>query len=430
MSESATTPELSDAAKLLAWAQLTRLNELYTKLAESNAFYQRKFAEAGITGPFDSLADFSARMPFTTKEELVSDQEAHPPFGSNLTYALEQYTRYCATSGTTGRPLHVLDTPGSWDWMRANWKRGLTEARLLPSDRVYFAFSFGPFLGFWTSFDAASGGPALCVPGGGASSLGRLKAMQRVGATVLMATPTYALRLAEVAAEKDVDLCSIPLRKIIVAGEPGGSLPAVRALLSSQWNGAEVIDHHGMTEVGPVTFQRAGEPTWLRVMQERYYAEILDPETNQPVAEGEVGELILTPLGRSAYPLLRYRTRDLVRKRLDPRSPDSAVGLILDGGILGRTDNMIIVRGVNLYPSAIEQVIRETEGIAEFLVHLRRDSTMDDLTLHIEPMPETDGNATAKLLAERLEQAFALRINVEVKDSLPRYEMKAHRWAT
>lgn len=428
MSDSAATSEPSDAAKLLAWAQLTRLNDLYEKLAKSNAFYERKFAEANITGSFESLVDFTSRMPFTTKEELVADQEAHPPFGSNLTFALDKYTRYCATSGTTGTPLQVLDTPDSWNWMLANWKRGLTEARILPSDRLYFAFSFGPFLGFWTSFDAASGGPGLCVPGGGASSLSRLKTMQRVGATVLMATPTYALRLAEVAAEKDFDLSTIPLRKIIVAGEPGGCLPAVRELLSLRWNGAEVIDHHGMTEVGPVTFQRAGEPTWLRIMQERYLAEILDPESNEPVADGEVGELILTPLGRSAYPLLRYRTRDLVRKRLDPRSPDSAVGLILDGGILGRTDNMIIVRGVNLYPSAIEQVIRETPDIAEFLVHLRRDGTLDDLTLHIEPSPETDGAATAKLLAERLEQAFALRINVEVKDSLPRYEMKAQRW--
>ncbi len=430
MSESAASPKPSDAAKLLAWAQLTRLNDLVAKLIASNAFYQRKFEDAGITGPFESLADFTARMPFTTKEELVADQEAQPPFGTNLTYPLNTYTRYCATSGTTGTPLQVLDTSGSWDWMLANWKRGLTEAKILPNDRLYFAFSFGPFLGFWTSFDAASGGPGLCIPGGGASSHSRLKAMQRVGATVLMATPTYALRLAEVAAEKNFDLSSIPLRKIIVAGEPGGCLPAVRELLSSKWNGATVIDHHGMTEVGPVTFQRAGEPTWLRVMQERYVAEILDPETNQPVAEGEVGELILTPLGRSAYPLLRYRTRDLVRKRLDPRAPDSAVGLILDGGILGRTDNMIIVRGVNLYPSAIEQVVRETPDIAEFLVHLRRDGTLDDLTLHIEPSPNTDGAATAKLLADRLEQAFALRINVEVKDSLPRYEMKAQRWAT
>ncbi|MEM1058926.1 MAG: AMP-binding protein [Verrucomicrobiota bacterium] len=423
------TDDASPAAKLLEWAQLTRLNDLTARLRESNPFYQAKFRAAGIDGPFASMADFAARMPFTTKEELVADQAAHPPFGSNRTDPAEKYTRFCATSGTTGDPVLITDTPGSWNWMLANWKRCLEEAGVTAADRLYFAFSFGPFLGFWTAFEAATGGPGLCIPGGGLSSYARLQAMERTGATVLLCTPTYALRLAEVAGEKGLNLERLAVRTIMVAGEPGGCLPAVRGMIRTLWHGAEVIDHHGMTEVGPVTFQRPGEPRWLRVMQERYFAEILDPETGQPVADGQVGELVLTPLGRTAWPLLRYRTRDLVRKRLDPEAPESAVGLILDGGILGRSDDMIIVRGVNIYPSALEEVVRGVPGVAEFLVHLRRDGTLDDLSLEVEPKPGIDGAGTVRTLQERLESAFSLRINVRLaSEALPRYEMKAKRW--
>ena len=253
-------------------------------------------------------------MPFTTKAELAADQAAHPPYGSNLTHPIEHYSRFCQTSGTTARPLVILDTAESWDWLLGNWAQIYRAAGLAAGDRIYFAFSFGPFLGFWTAFEAAAKLGFLCLPGGGLGSAARLRAMIEQRATVLCCTPTYALHLAEVAGAERIDLSASAVRKIIVAGEPGGSVPEVRAKIGAAWNGARVIDHYGMTEVGPVAFQDADAEGVLRVIEDSYFAEVIEPASGVAVAPGTVGELVLTTLGRSACPLLRYRTGDLVKR--------------------------------------------------------------------------------------------------------------------
>ena len=201
-----------------------------------------------------SLEDFVARCPFTTKQELVVDQRDHPVFGTNLTYPLERYCRYHQTSGSTGTPVRWLDTPESWTWAVGNWERLYRAAGVTMADHIFFAFSFGPFLGFWTAFEAGTRIGCLCLPGGGLNSLARLRMILDVGATVLCCTPTYALRLAEVAAEEKVDLSKSKVRLVMVAGESGGSNPAMRERLAKAWNGATIFDHHGMTEVGPVSF--------------------------------------------------------------------------------------------------------------------------------------------------------------------------------
>ncbi len=180
--------------------QLEQLRSLLAELFPGNEFYSSKLNAAGITFDVASLEDFSARFPFTTKADLVEDQRAHPPFGSNLTYPLARYTRYHQTSGTTGAPLRWLDTPESWEWMLESWTEILRAAGAQPADRVYFAFSFGPFIGFWLAFESAARLGCLCLPGGGLSSAARLRAILDNGATILCCTPTYAIRLAEVAA--------------------------------------------------------------------------------------------------------------------------------------------------------------------------------------------------------------------------------------
>src|SRR5262249_37894170 len=152
-----------------------------------------------------SLADFKARVPFTVKQELVADQAACPPFGTNLTYPLDQYTRFSQTSGTSGAPLRWLDTTATWSWMVDNWVDVFRVSGVGSQDRVFFAFSFGPFLGFWTAFEAAGRLGCLCIPGGGLSSSARLRSMLDNQATVLCCTPTYALRLAEIAAQDGID---------------------------------------------------------------------------------------------------------------------------------------------------------------------------------------------------------------------------------
>lgn len=213
----------------IAAQQLGQLRRLLADILPRNAFYQAKCA--GLDPAVASLEDFSRRFPFTTKDELAADQRAHPPYGSNLTFPIAAYSRFHQTSGTSSAPLRWLDTPESWNWMTENWKEVYRAAGVGAGNRVYFAFSFGPFIGFWLAFAAARELRCLCLPGGGLGSAARLRAILDNQADVLCCTPTYALRLAEVAAKEKINLHDSAVRRIIVAGEPGGSLPAARRRL-------------------------------------------------------------------------------------------------------------------------------------------------------------------------------------------------------
>jgi phenylacetate-CoA ligase len=425
------------ARAAIASSQLEQLRRLLAALAPTNSFYNKKFSRAGITASVRSLDEYSEKFPFTTKQELAEDQSAQPPYGTNLTFPLDRYTRFHQTSGTTGSPLRWLDTPESWNGMVESWTVILRAAGATSGDRVFFAFSFGPFIGFWLAYEAAQRLGCLCLPGGGLGSAARLRVIMENDATILCCTPTYALRLAEVAAEEKIDLRTARLRTIIVAGEPGGSIPAVRARLKELWNGARVFDHHGMTETGPVTHECPQHPGVLHVLEPAYYAEVIDPVSARPVPPGERGELVLTTLGRTGSPLLRYRTGDLVK----PIHPPSTIHhqpckcgrhtLALEGGILGRTDDMIIVRGVNVFPSAVENIIRACGDVAEYQVTVSDARSLTELSVEIEPTPDcSDPSAVAKRLEKSFEDAFALRVPVKAAraGALPRFEMKAKRW--
>lgn len=410
-------------------AQLEQLRSLVAELIPANKFYTQKLQAAGVGFDVASLRDFSVRFPLTTKAELVADQQANPPYGTNLTYPLNRYTRFHQTSGTSGLPMRWLDTPESWDAMIESWSEVFIAAGVKAGDRVMFAFSFGPFLGFWLAFESAERLGCLCLPGGGLSSAARLRLMRDNKATVLCCTPTYALRLAEVAATERIDVASLGVKTLIVAGEPGGSIPATRAKLESLWPGARIFDHHGMTEVGPVTHECPARPGVLHVIESGYFAEVVDPGTGKPAPSGE---LILTTLTRTGSPLLRYRTGDLVK--CDAGGAKCECGrssLRLVGGILGRVDDMVIVRGVNVYPSAVEEILRRFADVAEYQVHVNKAAALCELRLEVEPADRCMDVATLQhTVRQALETAFNLRIPVETvaPGSLPRFEMKAKRW--
>lgn len=410
--------------------QLEQFRQLLGHILPANPFYTAKL---GSVAPTIQSSEDISRLPFTTKAELVRDQQSHPPFGTNLTYPLDHYTRYHQTSGTTGRPLRWLDTPETWNWMVDRWLDIFRAAGLTDQDRIVFAFSFGPYLGFWLAFEAGAKLGAMCLPAGGMSSSARVQMILSAHATVLCCTPTYALRLASVANEEKADLSSGQLRRIIVAGEAGGSILATRSQLEVLWPGAEVFDHHGMTETGPVTYQCPVQPGRLHVMDEAFFAEVLDPKTDQPVAPGETGELILTNFGRVGSPLIRYRTGDLVRKgegSLETPCRCGTYELTLEGGILGRVDDMIIVRGVNVYPSAVEEVIRGIPEVSEYQVKVSKHQHVTELKVVVEPTRDChDVPALLETVAARFHATFALRIVVEsATEVLPRFEMKARRW--
>jgi phenylacetate-CoA ligase len=184
--------------------QLAKLRELLRVVLAGDGFYARKLRDAGVDENIASLGEFSERLPFTCKADLVCDQTAHPPYGSNVTEPVERYTRFCQTSGTTGRPMRWLDTPESWEWMTDCWLRIYRAVGVGSEDRAFFAFSFGPFLGFWVGFEAATRLGCLAIPGGGMRTAVRLETILDNRVTVLCCTPTYALRLAEVAAEQGI----------------------------------------------------------------------------------------------------------------------------------------------------------------------------------------------------------------------------------
>lgn len=412
--------------------QLERLNLLLTRLVPSNAFWTARLEAAGIDGVAGvaSLDEFRAKLPLLEKHELAEDQLAHPPYGTNLTYPLERYVRLHQTSSTTGDPLRWLDTAEDWEGMCAGWLTVWRELGMTAEDRLLAAFSFGPFLGFWLGWDAAQELGALCIPGGGLDSKTRLRIMQRNEVTVLACTPTYALRLGQVACEEGVDSGALPLRAILVGGEPGGSVSSVRARIEELWGGATVHDHSGMTEVGPMTYQV--EPGLLELMENDYLVEVVDPESGEPLEPGAgdgLGELIVSNLGRTGRPLLRYRTRDLVRPA--GYGPPPRPFLRLDGGVRARLDQMVVVRGVNVFPSAIDEVVGAVNGVAEYRVEVDRSQAMVELRLAVEPDPGAgDGAALGRRLEEELRSALGLRVPVTLvgPGELPRFELKAKRW--
>jgi phenylacetate-CoA ligase len=411
----------------LASLQQDRLRELLDEIWSRNAFYAERLTRAGLNrNDIGSLTDL-ARLPFTTKEELIADQQANPPYGRILTYPLARYRRLHQTSGTTGRPLRWLDTAESWNRLLGCWQTMFRWLEIGEDDRLLFPFSFGPFLGFWTAFEAAGDTGCLCLAAGGMSSVARLHMLRENEATIVLCTPTYALRLAEAARAHGIALGN-SVRALIVAGEPGGCIPATRRRIEEAWQ-ARVFDHSGSTEAGPMTIECRENPAGLHLLGADYLAEVIKPDTGQTVPPGQVGELVVTTLHRLGSPLVRYRTGDLVR--VDPRlCPCGRTFLRFDGGILGRTDDMIHVRGNNVYPSALEGVIRRFAEVAEYRVEVDQTGTMAALRIQIEPEAQARG---ASDLPERIGEAiraeflFRPEVTLVPPGTLPRFEMKSRR---
>ena len=404
--------------------QLESFKSLLDRILPANQFYQRKLGEAGVHGGKDiSGWDDYGKLPFTTKQELSEDQAAHPLHGSNLTYPLDKYVRIHQTSGTTGKPLRWLDTETDWDWITDGWVEVFRGAGVVPADRIFFAFSFGPFIGFWIGYDASHKIGALAIPGGGMNSRQRIRAILDTEATVLCSTPTYALRLDEVAREDNINLSASNVRITIHAGEPGAGLPATRRRIEAAW-GAKCFDHAGATEVGSWGFEcevQAG----LHVNEGAFIFEVIDPGSGAPAEEGE---LVITNLGRVGSPVIRHRTGDRVRLATSTCTCGRTYRR-LEGGVIGRIDDALLVRGVSVYPSAIEDLVRSFSAIEEFAVDIDRRGAMDEMALRIE-VNECASGEISKQVERSILEALGLRVRTHVapRGTLPRFELKARRF--
>lgn len=424
MNAEAPTPDPQDGAERRRLAgldraelearQLGRLNATL-EAARGGGLYAQKLA--GAAPRLASLAELRG-LPLSTKMELQPPPGAEP-LATNRTLPLDRYVRRHQTSGTGGRPLGVVDSPEDWRWWVGCWQWVLDAAGVTPADRAVLAFSFGPFIGFWSAFDALVARGAMTIPAGGMSSVARLELLRSVGATAVLCTPTYALHLAETAAREGVDLAALPVDKLIVAGEPGGSLPAVRGRIERAW-GARVTDHAGATEVGAWGY---GDPSGsgLMVNEAEFVAEFLKADDDAPAVAGEPSRLVLTTLGRHGCPVVRYDTGDVV---VCPTPPERGF-VYLAGGVVGRADNMLVVRGVNIYPSAIEEALRGFPELGEFRITARKRGALDGLLVEVE-----DPTGRPERVARELMLRLGLTVEVAAvpAGSLPRTEHKSRRF--
>lgn len=413
-------------ADLLMW-QDERLRALLAELTV-NQCYQQKFRSAGMDmQKVRGAADLNA-LPFTTKAELAAEQLDHPPYGRLLTYPISHYRYLHQTSGTTGSPLRWLDTAEDWQTFMRCWAQVYLGAGVTAEDLVFCAFSFGPYVSHWSGIDGARHVGALALSGGGMHSEQRLRAILDNRCTVLVCTPTYALHLAEVANQLGLNIRDSDIRITIHAGEPGASVPNVKRRIEEAW-GARCFDHAGATEVGAWAFDCQAEDGAIHLNEMEFLFEVIDPQTCQAVDEGVRGELVITTLGRAGMPVLRYRTGDLVELTREPCACGRTLARI-KGGVLGRADDMLTVRGVNLYPSAIDNLIRAIPAITEYEVEIRRVAEMDDLFLKVE----TEEPSSFVQIEQAILSAFRAQLNIRVsvaqaaQGSLPRYEFKARRY--
>jgi phenylacetate-CoA ligase len=292
------------------------------------------------------------------------------------------------------------------------------------------AFSYGPWIGYWSGFYAAQDLGCLVFPAGGLSTDQRIDALLTYPITVLGCTPSYALFLAEHAARKGIDLAKdTKIRITWHTGEPGASIPATRARIETAF-GARAYDLPGLTEIAAWGFECDARAGLVHVHEDYCYPEVLDDE-GRPVGPGGRGELVFTSLYRKAMPLIRYRTRDVVQVA-DRKCPCGRTLIAVEGGVLGRLDDMKKVRGIIVYPRRIEELVRVHAGVDEFQVVFRRLEGLDDVLVRIDPSPllaaaERDG--LRQLLDEELRTGLGIRVTVEMAEpgSLPRWDHKARR---
>ncbi|GIX00899.1 MAG: coenzyme F390 synthetase [Pirellulaceae bacterium] len=405
--------------RLAQW-QLDALNKQFRCILPSNEFYRRKLGEDSLQ--LNSLHELKD-LPFTTKGELVAAAQQSPHgISPHHSFPLAEYTRLHRTSGTTGDPLLILDTEQDWvAWWSGTWQHVLHAAGVDATDRVFLAFSFGPFIGFWSAHQACIERGALVISGGGMSSMARLEFMRRTQATVVCCTPSYALHLAQLAENEGFPLGQLPVRTIIVAGESGGSVPAVRQRMETAWQ-AHVVDHSGATEIGPWGFgwpDRIG----LHVIETSFIAEFLPVDRQGADAATGLHELVLTSIGRLGAPLIRYRTGDVVEFARPTDGPCRFVWL--PRGVVGRADDMVTIRGVNVFPSSIDAIVRQFPQIAEYRVRIHRRGMLDELRIEIEGT-EADRSGLERALLMRL--GLRIPVHVVASGTLPRFEAKARRW--
>lgn len=410
---------------------LRKLQLLLHYAYEHSAFYRATFDKAGLKpGDVRSLDDFKRKVPFTDKKDFVHLQQQRPPYGDTLAAPFELLAHHCETSGTTGVPLAIPYTMYDTERYGESWCYAFWALGIRPEDTVYFAFNWGNFAGLWSTYWGVRRFGARVISGGGADTKGHIANILRMKPTVLCATPTYALRIAHAAKEMGHDMRASSVKFVVGGGEPGPfALPALRQALDEAWD-ARSCDQMGIAEIDAFGVGDAGRNGVL-VNEMNVFCWSIDPDTMREVPDGEVGENIVTSYVNSAQPLINYRTHDLVRRI--PGGADGRTWTRFEGVILGRTDFMITVRGTNVYPTAVENLIGEVKGVSShYQMILSKEGALDRMEIEFEPVKgigEAEWPGLADRLARHIHDALKVRIDCRAVpvESLPRYELKTKR---
>ena len=412
--------------------QLQTLREQLNFIRERSPFYRRKFDAAQVVPDDVRSLDAVRRIPFTEKDELRRSQADSPPWGDFGCIRPREAVRVFQTTGTTGRPVRVMLS--AKDWFETYYEQfshfrcgyGLSE-----EDVLFVPFNYGLYVAWWGFQAAMEKAGLMVVPGGGLSSKDRLRAMLDWEATAICGTPSYLLYLAETARKSGIDLPGSSIRKVIAAGEPGASIPSTKKAIESQW-GAECFDDIGSTEISNFGYECVRHQG-THVIEGMFLAEVVNPETLDPLPDGQIGELVLTNLCCSSMPLVRYRTHDLVRFDRGLCACGRTY-LRLDGGVLGRSDDMFHFSGVNIFPAQIQKLLHEiNEFSQEYQLVVPRLGSGKHLKIRVEPanehIPESRLKAARDHLVEIVKYRVTVTPDVEICEagSLPRVEGKAKR---
>ncbi|KRE04376.1 CoA ligase [Bosea sp. Root381] len=412
--------------------QLSALRRQLADVGKRSRHYARVFRETGFEpGDFRSLDDLSA-LPLTRKQDYVAGLAEEPPFGSLAAVDLKDAARVHFSSGTTARPAPVLWTKPDLDRWADVYARYLYAQGLRRGDVFQCMFNYAWFVGGLGATYGAERVGALVIPGSSGDTRRQIETIQQYGTKVVIGTPSFMAHLAETAEEMGFDLPSSTVEMVCVGGEPGASIPGTRERIERQW-GAKMFDCYGALECQPIGWDTALQ-LGPQLAEDYIHTEILDPDTLKTVEDGQRGVLVLTHLDKQACPLVRWWTGDVVvRDRAG--TPDGRTHARLVGGVLGRADDMLIIRGVNLFPTAVEDIVRAFPGTTNEYVLVIDDSVKDAKTgflTGVKLRVERTDDAPADLeyaLTARLREKLSVRFHVEVlpAGTLPRTVHKAKR---
>lgn len=412
--------------------QTERLGQQLQRVGEKSAHYRRVFKECGFDPrDFRSLDDLR-HLPLSRKADYVDGLAEDPPFGTFRAVDIAEAVRVHFSSGTTSRPTPVLWTGEDVERWSDLYARFLYAQGLRRNDVFHCMFGYSWFVGGLGASLAAQRLGALVIPGGSVDTRRQVETIETYRPRCVIGTPSFMAHIAETAQEMGVDLVNSSVDMVCVGGEPGASVPGTRDRIERLW-GAKMFDCYGALECQPIGWESALQ-NGPQLAEDFIHVEILHPETNEPVADGERGVLVLTHLDKQACPLVRWWTGDVVVRDSRP-SPDGRTHARLPGGVLGRADDMLIVRGVNLFPTAVEDVVRSHEGVSNEYVLVVDDRMRDPntgflrgITLRIEA-PGSEKEQIARTLGERLREKLQVRFDIEVCEpgTLPRTVHKAKR---